>query len=156
MQTHKCLHRALRANNGSNCLMYFVQKELRLILFLAFSWLASGWVYAQTNSVPLRSPEEVGPSHPGTRAMANLLKRSQQQLNVGTNPYASTARAEYLAQQLNETDDPSDKLRLQFEFGKELLNAGYYEQANKAMLNVFSVLYKNREHIERETLIESW
>ncbi len=94
--------------------------------------------------------------HPGTRAMANLLAKLEKQLSVGTNPFANAARVESLENQIGESEDAAEQLRLRFVLGQEQLKAGRTEEGVANLIAVFSVIYKNRENVEEESLLEAW
>ena len=88
--------------------------------------------------------------------MVSLLKKLEGELRNVDNSYANIERAESLANALDQTQDPSEQLRIQFELARELLNGGYGKQAQTAFLGAFSVLFKNRAVVEDASLLEAW
>ena len=116
----------------------------------------TGPVSSQTDTTNSGSAADVRRPHAGTRAMLNLLTKIERDQNTSSNQFANTARVEYFQKQIEETADPGEKLQLQFRLGQGLLKAGRTEEAAATLLSVFTVVYKNRQQITEETLVETW
>jgi len=86
-----------------------------------------------------------------TQMMRDTLIYLTQNINPITNYYASERRAEYLYQQMNQSQDGREKGRLMYLWTRELINSGENEKAIQALNNLIQQLQLDPKRMDKNS-----